>query len=202
MPIHERIGRQTLLRLAGACGILGSVLPLVMVLSATFLSSWFSWSNNALSELGVGEQAALFNSALLIGGALNFLFAVGLRKYFNNERRILAGVGLIMASSVSLALVGVFTIDHLILHGISTFGYFMLTPAGFLLIGLGTEEPRVRKLSFACGVFALFAILVFPVMILALLFKVGFAVPELAESLAISCWTLPMSIKLVKAAKK
>jgi len=31
------------LRLAGACGILGSVLPLVMVLSATFHSLWFKW---------------------------------------------------------------------------------------------------------------------------------------------------------------
>jgi hypothetical membrane protein len=173
-----------------------------MVLSATFLSSWFNWSANALSELGVGEQVALFNNAMLIGGALNLLFAAGLRQYFNNERRILVGVGLIVASSVSLALVGVFTIDHLILHGIAAFGYFMLTPAGFLLIGLGTEEPGIRKLSFACGILALFAILVFPVLILALPFKVGFAVPELAESLAISCWTLPMSIKLIRAAKK
>jgi len=191
-----------LLRLTGACGILGSVLPLVMVLSATFLSSWFSWSTNALSELGVGEQATLFNSAVLIGGAMNLLFAVGLRQYLNNERRILAGIGLIMASSIFLALVGVFTIDHLILHGIAAFGYFVLTPVGFLLIGLGTNEQAIRKLSFACGIFALFAILVFPVLILALPFKVGFAVPELAESLAISCWTLPMSIRLIKAAKQ
>jgi hypothetical membrane protein len=139
---------------------------------------------------------------VLLGGALNLLFAVGLRQYFNSERRILAGVGLIMASSVSLALVGVFTIDSMVLHGIAAFGYFMLTPAGFLLIGLGTEEQGIRRLSFACGILALFAILVFPVLILALPFEVGFAVPELFESLAISCWTLPMSVKLLKAAKK
>jgi len=76
------------LRLAGLCGILGSVLPLFMVLLATFLSTWFSWNENALSELGVGGQSLLFNSAMLIGGALNFLFALGLYKYLGREKLI------------------------------------------------------------------------------------------------------------------
>jgi hypothetical protein len=70
------------MRFAGVCGILGSVLPLIMILSATLLSSWFRWDKNALSELGVGEQALLFNSAILLGGLLNLLFALGLRQYF------------------------------------------------------------------------------------------------------------------------
>ena len=188
-----------MLRLAGICGILGSILPLVMVLSATFLSSWFSWSRNALSEMGVGEQAALFNSAVLIGGALNFLFALGLRYNLDEGKLTQAGVVSIMVSSVSLALVGVFTIDYLSLHGIAAFGYFMLTPAGFLLIGLGTKEETIKKLSFSCGIAALFAILVLPVLILALSLGIGFAVPELIESLAISVWTLPMSARLLAA---
>jgi len=81
-----------LLRFAGVCGILGSILPLALVLSATFLSTWFSWNLNALSELGVGEQSTLFNSAMLIGGALNFLFAFGLYKYLGREKLIRAGV--------------------------------------------------------------------------------------------------------------
>ena len=40
-----------------------------------------------MSELGVGEQTALFNRAMLTGGALNFLFGVGLGKYFNSARK-------------------------------------------------------------------------------------------------------------------
>jgi hypothetical membrane protein len=173
-----------------------------MVLAATFLSSWFSWNVNALSELGVGEQAALFNSAVLIGGALNSLFALGLRQYVNDEKLTLAGIVLILLSSVSLALVGVFTISYLALHGIVAFGFFVLAPAGFLLIGFGTKEQAIKNLSVACGVAALLAILVLPVLIIALPFKIGFAVPELAESLAISVWTVYMSTRLIMQTKR
>jgi hypothetical membrane protein len=186
------------LRLSSVCGLLGSTLPLILVLSATFLSSWFSWSANALSELGVGEQAYLFNSAMLIGGALNFLFAVGLYKYFGKEKLIRAGVVSILLSSVSLALVGVFTINYHIPHGLAAFGYFVFAPAGFLLIGFGEEEDTIRKLSFVCGFAALLAILVLPTAVFVLSLNVGFAVPELVEGLIISTWTIYMSIRLLR----
>jgi hypothetical membrane protein len=186
------------LRLTGVCGILGSTLPLFMVLLATFLSSWFSWSVNALSELGVGEQAPLFNSAMLIGGALNFLFALGLLHYFDKEKLIRAGIVSIMISSFSLALVGVFTIDYHVLHGIAAFGYFVMAPAGFLLIGFGTKEQTIKNLSFACGLVALLAILVLPAIIFVLPIRVGFAVPELVEGLIIAVWTVFMSARLFR----
>lgn len=186
-----------LLRFAGACGVLGSVSPLVMILSATFLSSWFRWDANALSELGVGEESTLFNSAVLLGGLLNFLFALGLRQYLSKEGLNKAGVVSIMASSVSLALVGIFTINYIFMHAIVALGHFVLTPVGFLLIGSGTKEDTIRKVSIASGISALLAILVLPVIILALPFKIGFAVPELIEALAISAWTIFMSAKLL-----
>jgi hypothetical membrane protein len=185
-------------RLAGVSGILGSLLPLGMVLSATVFSTWFSWNENALSELGVGEQAYLFNSAMLIGGALNFLFAVGLYKYLGKEKLIRAGVVSIMLSSISLALVGFFTVDYHIPHGIAVFGYFMLTPAGFLLIASGTQEATIRKIGFACGIAALLAILVLPAIIFALQLNAGFAIPELVEGLIISTWTIYISARRLR----
>ena len=186
------------MRLAGVFGILGSLLPLLMVLSATFVSSWFSWNVNALSQLGVGEQATLFNSAMLLGGALNFWFAVGLYKFLGGVRLVLGGAVSIMLGSVSLALVGIFTVDYYMPHGIVAFGYFMLAPAGFLLIAYGTEEKAIRKLGFVCGVAALLAILVLPAIVFALQFNVGFAVSELIEGLVISVWTIYMSVRLLR----
>ena len=199
MPVKsQEIKGLSFLRLAGASGILGSLLPLGMVLSATFLSPWFSWNENALSELGLGEQAILFNGAMLIGGALNLVFALGLYKYLIKEKLSRAGVVSILLSSVSLALVGVFTINYHIPHGLAAFGYFVFAPAGFLLIGFGEEEDTIRKLSLACGFAALLAILVLPTAVFVLSLNVGFAVPELVEGLIISTWTIYMSVRLLR----
>jgi len=198
--VSKRDGKsksRVFLQLAGAFGILGSTLSLGLVLLATFLSTWFSWNVNALSELGVGDQAALFNSAVLLGGVLSLLFDFGLHKYLGREKVIRVGVVSLMLSSVSLALIGIFTIKYLVPHGIVALSFFVLAPVGFLLIGTGTRDGTIRKLSFACGVAALLAIVGLPLIALALPFKVGIAVPELAESLAISVWTIYMSATLL-----
>jgi hypothetical membrane protein len=91
-------------------------------------------------RVGSGEEAALFNSAVLLGGALNFLFAIGLRQHLNGEKLVKTGVASVMVSSISLALVGIFTIDYHLMHGVFALGYFLLAPVGFMLIGFGTKE--------------------------------------------------------------
>lgn len=168
-----------------------------MVLAATVLSSWFSWNVNALSELGVGEQSTLFNSAVLLGGVLNFLFAIGLHQYFNTEKQAKIGVASIMLSSVFLALSGVFTVDNHLMHGVAALGYFLLAPIGFVIISHSTKDNTIKKLSIACGVAALVAILILPIIFLIMPFKVGFAVPELIEALIILVWVVFMSTKLL-----
>lgn len=187
-----------LLRFAGLCGVLGGVLPPIMILAATVLSSWFRWDTNALSELGVGEESALFNSAVLLGGILSFLFALGLWRYLKDGRSVRVGVVLIMLSDIFLALVGVFTIDYLVMHAIVSLGFFALGPLGFLLIGFETKEDATKRVSIVCGISALLAIVVLPLIVFVLQFKVGFAVPEMIEALIISFWVLFMAAKLVK----
>ena len=199
MASQDKGGNRSLfLLVAGIFGILGSILPLALTLSATFLSSWFRWDTNALSELGVGDQAVLFNSAVILGGLLNLPFAAGLYRYLGGERISRAGVLAILAGSVALLLVGVFTVDYLVLHAIVALGYFFLVPIGFLLIGFGSKDSLLRIVSLACGTVALVAILVLPIVVVALQLKVGFAVPELAEALAVLVWTMLLSAVLVK----
>lgn len=188
-----------LMRFGGLCGIAGSVLTLVMVFAATEYSPWFRWDTNALSELGVGEVSFLFNSAVIIGGALNFIFALGVRKYLFGGRLALIGAALIMLGSVSMFLVGIFTIAYPIAHAIVALGYFVLAPIGFILIGLGTRIPRIRMPSLVTGMAALMAILVLPIIFLVIPFKVGFAVPEMIEALIIAAWIVFMGVKLLRA---
>jgi hypothetical membrane protein len=187
-----------LIRFAGICGIVGSVLPLVLVLSATYLSAGFSWSTDALSDLGIGNQSIIFNGAVLLGGILNVAFAFGLKKFFAKRRLLSGGVASIIAGSVCLGLVGVFTTDFSLVHTMVALGYFLLVPLGFLLIGFGANDYSVKLLSISGGVGALVSILALPLLIFGLQLNVGFAVPELAESLVISVWTILMSTKLLK----
>ena len=188
---------QMIIRLGGLCGVVGSVLTIGMVYAATIISPWFSWATNALSELGVGEVSLIFNSAVMIGGVLNFLFALGIREYLGGGRLVKVGVALIMLGSASLVLVGVFTIAYPALHGVVALGEFVLAPIGFILIGISAKEGTIRTLSTATGIAALVAILVLPVIVLALPFKVGFAVPEMAEALIVAVWIIFMGTKLL-----
>jgi hypothetical membrane protein len=188
-----------LMRLGGLCGILGSVLSLVMVFAATVISPWFRWDTNALSELGVGEVSLVFNSAVVIGGVLNFIFALGARKYLSERRVIRIGVALIMLSSVCLALVGIFTVAYHFAHAIVSLGYFVSAPTGFILIGLGTERGTIRTPSIVTGIAALLAILIMPMMFLVMPFKVGFAVPEMIEALILAAWIVFMGVRLLRA---
>ena len=185
------------IRLGGLCGITSSVLTVVMVYAATAISPWFRWATNALSELGVGEVSLVFNSAVMIGGVLNFLFALGLREYLGGGRLVNVGVALIMLGSASLALVGVFTIAYPVLHSIVALGEFVLAPIGFILIGFSANDSAVKKLSIATGIAALIAILILPVILLALPFTVGFAVPEMIETLIVATWIILMGTKLL-----
>ncbi len=187
-----------IIRLGGLCGIAGSVLSILMVYAATAISPWFRWATNALSELGVGEVSLIFNSAVITGGILNFFFALGIREYLAGGRLVRVGVALIMLGSASLALVGVFTVAYPVLHGIVALGEFVLAPVGFILIGFSAKERAVKKLSITAGIAALTAILILPVIFLALPFTVGFAVPEMIEALIVATWIIFMGTKLLR----
>jgi hypothetical membrane protein len=194
----ENADGQRLIWWGGLCGIVGSVLTLVMVIASTVISPWFRWDTNALSELGEGEVSLLFNSAVIIGGVLIIFFTFGIREYLCRGRFVKTGVTLIMLGSISLVLVGIFTISYPILHGIVALGEFVLAPIGFILIGFSAKENTMKKLSITAGIAALIAILILPIILLALPLKVGFAVPEMIEALIVAAWIIFMGTKLLK----
>jgi hypothetical membrane protein len=179
-----------IIRLAGICGVLGSFIVIAIVLLATWLSPWFSWQKNALSELGVGEVSVLFNSAVFIGGLLILIFSFGVRKYINQRLRTDLGVVLLMLASLCLALVGIFTVEFSLIHAVVSLGYFLFAPIGLLLIGLGANDHKVRILSLVIGSLALIAILILPIIPIILPFEFGFAVPEIIHSFILGIWII------------
>ena len=191
---NSRIG----IRIAGILGILASTLPLIMIFASTVLENSFSWNKNALSDIGVSQLSWLFNSALIVGGLLNLLFAFGLRSYLGKARWLKLGVWLFIASSISLALVGVFTENFSIIHGVVSLGYLLLAPLGLIFIGLEEKSQRIGKVSFVLGVLALSSLIILPVVVFGLNLEIGFAVPEFLVALLLSIWAFYVSTKLLR----
>ena len=162
------------------------------------LEKSFSWNKNALSEIGVSQLSWLINSALIVGGLLNLLFALGLRNYLSKTRWLKIGVSLIIVNSISLALVGVFTENYSIIHAVVALGDLLLTPLGLICIGWGEKNHQIGKVSFVLGITALLTVLGLPIITFVAKLQVGFAVPEFLESLVLSIWTFRVSLKLIR----
>ena len=193
---------QKLIRIAGISGIIASTLPLIMIFASTMLEKSFSWNKNALSDIGVSQTAWLFNIALIIGGLLNLLFAFGLRNYLGKTRWLKIGVSLLIVSSISLALVGVFTENYSIIHALVALGYLLLAPIAIICIGQEVKSKQFGKVSLTLGIIALLAIFGLPVITFVVNLQIGFAVPEFAESLVLSIWTFWVSINLLRRNRK
>jgi len=89
-------------RLAGP---IGAVFTSAAIFAATVLSPTFSWTDSALSDLGVAADplvALLFNGGLVAGGFVGVAFAFALRRH---SRALAATYAL---SLLSMTLVGVF----------------------------------------------------------------------------------------------
>lgn len=185
--------RQTIrLKLAGICGIAGPIVAFTCIFSAIFLSPWFSWTKNALSDLGVSETSAtLFNPGLVTSGILILVFAAGIIEAFSN--RVLRRVGalILVLGAISLCGIGIFTEEWGRLHLYFSLAFFMLIPISSFLIGASmvqtTSEKMLGTFMILTGVVSI-VVWVFPWQ--------GVAIPETISSFANSMWNIMLGIKL------
>ena len=188
MPSNGR-----LIRLGGLAGILGPVVALSLVFYSVHISSWFTWSGNSLSDLGVSSAAVYFNAGLIVEGMLNVPFAVGIAASFNSKTaRIVNGV-MFGISGASLGFVGVFTEHSGSLHSTFAFAFFILFPLSLMTASLsvGRRQTAFSILSFLMAVSALVAIFLTPHQTGAL------AIPEILEAVILSAWSIGTGLFMV-----
>lgn len=179
---------ETMARLALWCGPLSITVSAVGILAATLLAPWFSWSGNALSDLGaVGAGTApVFNGTLLLTGVLGVPFALFvLRRRSSRWRRV--GTALFAASMPLLTLVGVFALPSPY-HGPVAVGFFLLFTLGFLVDGVGATVAGDRvdgALSITLAGVHVLGWLVWGIVGLA-----GVALPEMVGTVTIWVWVL------------
>lgn len=197
--------RKKNLQMSGAgCGIVAPVFAFTCILIAIATYPSFSWTNNALSDLGVvsGVTGPVFNFGLYVSGLLVLGFAVfGLYNYLGE--RWVGKAGSLVFAAAGLALMGIgFAPENRVpYHYLFSVAFFVLLPIALLIItAVFALERRVRMAWFTLAV-AVVAALVW-ILYFAFHYVPGVAIPEAVSALAGSVWAEVLGYKMVKAASQ
>ena len=193
-------------RVAAVCGAVATLAALGGIALGVLLDPTFSWTTDALSDLGVRDESAVaFNWGLIGGGAAGVCYAAalgfgGARSRGGSGAIGRAGEGirafLLALAMVAMAGVGVFDLTEP-LHGPAAIGFYGLITAVFTVDGWlrrATATGRVA-LAFApvhVAVWATFVAGWWPV--------TGLALPELPGALMLAAWVWVVGPRPVAAA--
>ncbi len=166
----------------GLLAIIGPAYALISIAVAIMLSPWFSWRNNAISDLGVHEVAPIFNISLIVCGILCMIFAMGV---FMALKHWLGKIGMLMIFLASIALVGigVFTEDYSPHHFYFSVAFFVLLLLACLVMGTYFLIKRQKYLGMAA-----FAVAIIGIIGWATYEGPGVAIPEALTFVPGSLW--------------
>ena len=187
----------------GGTGIFTPVFAFVFIALSILTYPQFSWTNNALSDLGVvpGVTATLFNFGLCGSGLLSLNFAIGLYKYL--AKNILGKIGAIVFFAAGLSLEGIGWAPENIrpFHYIFSVAFFTLVPVALLVIAGYLFITREKRLA---GFTLLIAVLAASPWALYFLVQYvpGVAIPELLSALAGSAWAVVVGWRMYKAGSR
>ena len=190
---------ETWIRFSGAFGIVTPIIAFGCILSAISSAPGFSWTDNALSDLGVmsGSTSVIFNFGLIISGILAGLFAIGV--YFSFGKSIPGRSGAIafLFSAIALTAIGIFPENMKPMHFYASVTFFALFPISLLLLTAAYfRSAKPAKGSFTLAI-ALFAALVW-ILEFSVRYVPGVAIPETLSALAVSLWAVVIGFQFAK----
>ena len=191
-------------RIGAVSGIATPILAFTCILSAIASYPAFSWTNNALSDLGIipGITGPVFNFGLYASGLFAFNFAVfGLFNYLGN--RWIGKIGALSFAATGLALmgVGVFPENAAPYHYLFSVAFFVLLPISLLVITGAFALERQTKMALFTLLIAAAAALPW-ILLFAFHYVSGVAIPEFASAVAGSVWAVVLSYRMFKAASQ
>ncbi|MDH7595890.1 MAG: DUF998 domain-containing protein [Candidatus Bathyarchaeia archaeon] len=183
--------------------MLSPVLAFVLIGLAISGASWFSWSENALSDLGVHDESALlFNSGLILSGILTVIFAFGVIRFYGAKTVGRSGAFFLLLAGIFLAAIGVFpeTAPNNI-HYIVSVAFFAALPLSLFIqtaaLISSTESRNFGVFTLVMGIIALSSWAIWA----ALKPYRGVAIPELVSAIAAALWSISMGVKLIHQAE-
>ena len=198
MPEYRNTGKQ---RFGAATGILAPIVAFTCILIAIASYSSFSWTSNALSDLGVvaGITGLLFNFGLCATGLLALNFAVfGLFSYVGKTWVGKIGSVAFAAATVALIAIGVFNEHYSGTHYAVSVAFFTLMPISMFIITcafLLDHRARMAIFTVSTGVAAALPW----ILLFAFKYVPNVAIPEFVSGLIVSAWTIILGYKMLKS---
>ena len=206
-PSLQKIGvmlnPSSLQKIGAVCGFSLPVAAFGSIGAAIVSYPEFSWTNNALSDLGVvsGITAIFFNLGLVIAGLLCFFFAAaGLLGYFKNS--VVGKIGAIVfaAAAVWLMAIGVFNENFWTIHFAVAVLFFVTLPVALWVLAAAMYLRQEVWLA----VFTLissFAAAAPWLLYFIVRYAPNIAIPEIISGLTGAIWIVVISYKVFKTAK-
>jgi hypothetical membrane protein len=185
--------------MGAASGIIAPIIAFVCIFIAISSYPNFSWTNNALSDLGVvsGITASFFNFGLLASGVLSFNFAVfGLFTYFGKSWVGKIGSTVFAAATIALIAISVFNENFSPTHYIVSVVFFTLAPIALFILTFGfwrRNQCGIAAFTIAIGVAALLPW----ILLFTFNYVPNVAIPEFLSALAVSVWAIFLGKKML-----
>jgi hypothetical membrane protein len=197
LPENKAIIKQ---RMGAATGIAAPILAFVCILTSVTSYPKFSWTKNALSDLGIspGITGSLFNFGLYASGFLGLYFALfGLFSFLGNSWVGKIGSSLFAATSMALISIGVFNESFQGIHFAVSIVFFVLAPISMFVITWAFLLAHQTKMAIFTVLIGIAAALPW-IFQFTINFVPNVAVPEFLSGLAISIWTVTLSVKMIR----
>jgi hypothetical membrane protein len=189
-------------RIGAVSGMATPVLAFTCILTAIASYPAFSWTNNALSDLGViaGVTGPLFNFGLYSSGLFAFNFAVfGLFNYLGGRWVGKVGAAVFAATGLALMGIGFFPENVVPTHYLFSVALFVLLPISLLVLTGAFAFKRQTRMALFTLLIAVVAALPW-ILYFSVHYVSGVAVPEAVSGLAGGVWAVVLGYKMFKAA--
>ena len=171
-------------------GGVATVVALGGIALAVLLDPTFSWTGDALSDLGVRDRSApAFNGGLILGGVVGLAYAVGLWRLADGRERRGAWVlrlraVVFAASMVAMVGVGLYDLTEP-LHAPAAVGFYTLLTVVFAIDGLARRRTTTGRVTLG---FVPVHVAVWATYLAGLWPVTGLALPELPGALMLAAW--------------
>jgi len=179
--------------------MLAPIPAFICILSAIASYPAFSWSSNALSDLGVvaGITEVLFNFGVVASGVLALNFAAfGLYSYLGKNWVGKIGAAVFAAAAIALIAIGVFNEHYSGMHYAVSVAFFTLMPISMFIITcafLLAHRGRMAIFTVSTGIAAALSW----ILLFVFNYVPNVAIPEFVSGLIVSAWTIILGYKML-----